>query len=135
MANPSLVRKIDKTYFAIVGSAAEVVAGDAQYSTLQSAVNAASSGQKIVVLSGTHTENVTVDKRLTIEGQGHATYLDGTLTFASGSDYSLLRGLKIGGNLTLNAGADGIFITETWLGSSATLTNSGAGNSLNIIQE
>lgn len=135
MPNLSLVRKPDQTYFAIVGSSAQVTAGDAQYSSIQAAVTAAPAGQKIVILSGSYTENVTISKKITIEGQGHTTYLNGNLTFDGSSDYSLLRGIKIGGNLSLSSGADGIFITETWLGSSSVLSNSGSGNSLNIIQE
>ncbi|NQE45677.1 hypothetical protein C5S31_06635 [ANME-1 cluster archaeon GoMg2] len=44
--------------------------GPADYNTIQAAVDAASAGDTIEVRSGTYVENVDVDKRLTLEGDG-----------------------------------------------------------------
>ena len=40
------------------------------YTTIQAAVNAASPGDTVFVYSGTYTENVNVNKRLTLQGEG-----------------------------------------------------------------
>jgi len=136
MGNPSLVRRdVDPGSDIVVGSVGQVTSGVADFSSLQGAVNAASAGQKILVLNGTYTENVTMDKKLAIEGQGHSTVIDGNLTINSNSDFSLIRSLKISGNLTISSGANGIFIKECWVASSSTVSDSGSGNSLTIIQE
>ncbi|HEU5007548.1 MAG TPA: S-layer homology domain-containing protein [Jatrophihabitantaceae bacterium] len=52
----------------------------AQYATVEAAVGAATAGDTIEVCSGTYTENVTVDKNLTIVGDGNPTITASTDT-------------------------------------------------------
>ncbi|NIA11877.1 MAG: hypothetical protein GWP10_19660 [Nitrospiraceae bacterium] len=44
--------------------------GGADFTSIQAAVDAASAGDTIEVRSGTYVENVDVDKRLTLVGEG-----------------------------------------------------------------
>ena len=119
----------------IVGSTAQVNAGAATHTSITSALAAASAGQKILVLAGTYTENITVSLKVMIEGVGHSSNLNGTMTFDSNSDYSSVKNMRISGNITFNSGADGIFLRDCWQGSSSILTNSGSGNSILMIRE
>jgi pectin methylesterase-like acyl-CoA thioesterase len=52
-----------------------------EYSTIQAAVNAASNGDTIIVRDGTYTENIKVDKSLTIRSK-------------NGPDYTVVRAKK-----------------------------------------
>jgi hypothetical protein len=119
----------------IVGPQAYVDGGYATHTTVQGAIDSASSGQKITVLEGTYTETITINKKVMIEGKGHGSFINGTVTFGSGADYSLIKWVKIGGNITLNAGADGIFVRECWTSTGVTVTDSGSGNSILVIEE
>jgi hypothetical protein len=51
--------------------------GPAAHTTIQAAVNAANPDDTIKVCNGTYSENVTVDKRVTLLGQSPAAILDG----------------------------------------------------------
>lgn len=123
-------------YNRIVGSAAQVTAGTAQYSTLAAAIAAASAGDRILILPGyATTENVTVDKKLLITGLGHTSIITGTVTFTSAADFSSLQAVKVTDHITLNSGADGIFIDKIWFATGKTFTDNGSGNLLFAIQE
>lgn len=119
----------------VVGTAAQVAQGKAQYSSISAAIAAASAGQKIAVLDGTYAENVTVDKQLTIEGKGYASFVNGTLTFTAAGGDSHVRSLRFNGNVTIPLGADNIYVRDCWLSSTATIADLGASNSILIIQE
>lgn len=127
--------KILAIYPIIVGSAAQVTSGVASYSSVQSAINAAAAGQKILVLPGTYTENVSVGKEIVLEGSGRNSVINGTLTFTSTSDYSMSNKLKVTGNVTFDAGADGIFFSHMFLGSASTVTDNGSANYILYIKE
>ncbi|MCK4733982.1 MAG: hypothetical protein KAT65_16130, partial [Methanophagales archaeon] len=80
------------------------------YSTIQSAVNAASSGDTIIVKDGTYIENIQVDKRLTIRSENGQ---DSTIVQAASNDdnvfnvtadYVEIRGLTVEGAYDANAG-------------------------------
>ena len=119
----------------IVGPQAYVDGGYATHTTVQGAIDSASSGQKITVLEGTYTENLTINKKVMIEGKGHGSFVNGTVSFGGGADYSLVKWIKIGGNITFSFGADGIFLRECWTSTGVTVTDLGAANSLLVIQE
>lgn len=127
--------RISTLYEIVVGSAAQVLEGTADYSSLQSAINAATAGQKIIMLQGTISENISVDRKVFIEGKGHSSVISGTWTFTSAADFSLVKWLRVTSSITFNAGADGIFMTECWQATGQTITDNGTGNEIAIIQE
>jgi len=91
----------------VPASAAELTVGTGgQYTTIQQAVNAAKSGDTISIAPGTYTENVVVDKPLTIT----AASAQPTVRAADASkDVFLLTssGVRING-LTITGGASGV---------------------------
>lgn len=98
-------------YDAIVGSPAQVSAGEADYSTIQDAVNASGviQGFSIFVLNGTYTENVTVTgKVISITGQGSGSFLDGDLTL-SNSSLCTFKDLRVSGDLSLTSSNRNLF--------------------------
>lgn len=119
----------------VIGTSAQVTAGVATHSSFASAQSAASDGDRITWLRGTFTENITVTKQLKLDGLGHGTVIDGTVTFTSTADYSSLKDLKVTGTVTANSGADGIFVKEIWLATGSTLVDNGTGNLMEAIVE
>lgn len=120
----------------IVGSAAQVTAGQATDSTIAAAITAAPSGGRILLLpSYTGTENITIDKKLFIFGMGHASVITGTVTFTANADYSTLLNVRVTQNITLNTGADGIIVNNVFLAATRTFVDNGSGNLLTAIQE
>ena len=127
--------KIAMMFDYIVGSAGDVSAGYATHSTISGAITAASAGDSIFITDGTYTETITVSKKLFIVGKGHATILNGTVTFQTAADYSLMKCVKIANNITFDAGATGIFLVESWQANGKTVTDNGTDNSISIIRE
>ena len=117
-------------YDAIVGSAS-----GATHQTIGDAITAVSSGATILVLSGTYTENLSLSKRLSIYGIGYSTQVSGSITLASGSSYSHVRGMRFSTGITINSGVTGCFIHECWQATGQTITDSGTGTSLIVYQE
>lgn len=117
-----------KLYDYIVG-----VGGD--YTTIGAAVAAATTGQSIFIAAGTYVENVTLGKNLSIFGAGYLTVISGSLTFASGSNDSLVQSLKVTGGITINSGVSEIQLVTFWSGTGATVTNNGTGNYIQGMQE
>jgi len=87
-------------------------AGVGTHTTIGDAITAASDGQSIYILEGTYTETVSISKRLFITGSGFGSIIDGTVTFTSASDNSQLKNVKVTGDITLNAGADGVIVKD-----------------------
>ena len=120
----------------IVGSAAQVTLGVATDSTIASAITAASAGNRILILpTYSATENVTINKELFITGQGHNSNINGTVTFTSAADNSILTNVRVAQNITLDTGADGIFVSDVFLAATRTFIDNGSGNLLTAIQE
>jgi hypothetical protein len=79
----------------------------ADHSTIQAAINAASAGDIIQVAAGTYTENVLVNKRLTISGSGSSTIISSaagttpvmtiSASGANASDRLVISNLKVTG--------------------------------------
>lgn len=84
-----------------VGTQAAVIDVPGDHATIQAAIDAAGSGDTIVVAAGTYTENVTIAKSLRIEGAGaDATCVDaqgsGIVLFVSGpTSVVLVEGLTL----------------------------------------
>jgi len=117
----------------VVGSAADVANGIADYSSIVAAEAALPNGGKILVRNTyTAAEALTsTASNLHIEGQGHLTVLGG-LTFSG--DYNSIINLKHG-DLFFGAGSDKNLVNGTWLASGATVTDNGLGNELRYVQE
>lgn len=121
--------KINMIYDAVVGSQSQVSSGYAQYTSLQSAINATSAGAYILLL-GSVTENITLSKNVIIEGKGYSSSISGTVT-VSGS-FATIRDVRFGGNLTISG--SGNFVKDSFIATTATLTNSGSNNVAQLIQ-
>lgn len=121
---------------AIVGTPTQVGLGQATHSSVQAAHDAMGSAGKILMLIGTITENVVWTKsNVTLEGKGRGSVLSGSLTLNNGAVGNIVRALKVTGNVSFSAGADGNFFSDAWVGAGSSLTDSGAGNVKNYIQE
>lgn len=105
-----------------------VVGPGGSYATITAAIAATGAGDYITVLKGTYTENITLSSNRTIVGQGYGTILNGTLTFATGSDESLWRQMKHLDNVTINSGVSEITYIDFWMASGKIITNNGTGS-------
>lgn len=119
--------RMRKVYDIIVGSPAQVLSGEADYSNINAAITAAPVGGKMLILQGTYTENVVITKKLMIEGKGVDTVINGTFVINSGSDSTIIRYLKVAANITLNS--DKCILTEMWQTAVATVTDNVVGSS------
>ncbi len=103
---------VDDSYCSSCGNDGHTWGYDA-FSTIQEAIDAASSGSVIEVAAGTYDENVVASKRLTIQGAGETTIINGSggvvLQLAAGGDASnrmIAKDLKVtGGTTGLTAGS------------------------------
>lgn len=116
-------------YDAVVGSAAQVTAGLAHFTSIQSAINAVADGSKILVLQGNYTENLSINKKLSLYGKGHGSSIIGTLSVTSGANYSIVEDLNFSGNIAI--GANKCFV-RGWT-SAGTVTDTGTDNVVTII--
>lgn len=125
--------KFAALYSAIVGSASQVAAGVAGYTTITSAVAANPTG-RILVLAGTYTENLTLvastNDQLVIDGQGRGTVLSGNLTM--GGSYTDLVRLKVTGAISITGNSN---FLRGWLATAGTFANTGTGNTYQVNQE
>lgn len=119
----------------VVGSSTQVSSGAATHSTIASAIAAASAGSVILLLKGTYTESVTVDKELCFMGQGRGSVVNGTMTFTSAADFCTFERFKVTGNVTFNSGSNGNFFRNIFLASGASVSDSGTANSILVIGE
>jgi len=119
--------KLNKLLTFTVGTAQDVADGVASYTSLQTAVTAAPSGSRIVVLNGVSiTEAVSIAKRLTIEGWGgYDSLINGVVTLASGCSFSTLKNFRVS-QFVFNSGADGNIIQSCFW--STDPSDSGLGN-------
>jgi hypothetical protein len=120
-----------------VGSSLQVTNGAATHTKIQDAHDFVSSGGNILVLEGTtaDTATVTISKTIRITGQGHNSVLNHALVLATGSSFGAIDLLKIGGNITLQAGTNGNFLTRCWMQTGSLLSDLGTGNYVNVIEE
>jgi hypothetical protein len=120
---------------AVVGTAAQVTAGQATHSSIQAAHDAISAGGEILLLSVTDAENLNISKQCTIVGKGYGSYINGDVTFASGADCSLLHKVRIGGNITVNTGVSNVMFVDSWIASSSVVTDNGTSSYIRITQQ
>ncbi len=108
--------------------------GVGDYSTISAAISAATAGQSILIMTGTYTENVVVNKQLTITGLGVGTVINGTVTFAVGSSDSLMQDFSASG-ITINSGVSEASIISFWNASGFTVVDNGSGSFIQGMQE
>jgi hypothetical protein len=113
-----------------VGTSTDVSSGYADFSSLQSAINAASAGQKIKIRGNLSiTENITLNKRVFIEGNGYDSYINGTFTFTATS-HATIKNFRCS-TVTLDASSNKNFVSQMFLATSA--TDNGSGNQITAI--
>lgn len=120
-------------YDAVIGSAAQVTSGAATHSVVSDAINAAPSQGQILILRGTYIVNWSTNKPLKIVGQGSGTIIQGSFTLAAGSSYSTVEGIRITGAIAV--ASDGNVFRNCFQATGQSITDTGAANSLLIIQE
>jgi hypothetical protein len=126
--SPTNNLRLQNLYDQIVGSAAQVASGQATQTSLTAALAATPANGKILVLNYTSTETVNISQSVVIEGRGYASEISGNITFASGSSYSVMKNLKINGDVVFNSGTTAIFFVENWLTTGMTVTDGGTAN-------
>jgi len=119
--------RVNALYDEVVGSAGQVTSGAASQTSINTAIGAVSANGTILILRGTYTENVSVNKTLLIQGQGLGSVIDGTLTFTSASDDSLVQALKVNDNITFDSGASENQLVTFWQATAKTITDNGTG--------
>lgn len=107
----------------VVGNAADVTAGRATHTLISAAQTAASDGDKIILLNRTITENITMTKRIFLEGVGNDSVIDGTVTFSAGAEKSMFKFLKFNENITVDNGVVDLIITDCWIANTKTVTD------------
>lgn len=113
---------------AIVGSASDVANGLATHTSFQQAHDDLTAGKTILLLRVTNVENLTLSKRFNVRGLGYDSQLNGNITVQGTCDYSSWAGLRFGGVVTHQAGADGNLYSGCFFANDPQATDSGTGN-------
>lgn len=132
-ASPVSSSKLSAIWDIVVGTIDQVALGVAQYTSLQDAHDAASTDSRILVLPGTFVENVTVTKRVIIEGRGYGTTISGTFTVSGSADFLTIKNLRFDGNFSI--AADGCFVVQCYVAPTFTVTDTGSANLKQMILE
>jgi hypothetical protein len=105
-AYPVTAQAVDNTrYISITGNNANACTLAAPCRTLQRGINATPQGGELRLLdSANYGGNVTVNRSMTISGNGHTLYLNGSLTIHQGGAVVALRGLTLNGQGTVEHG-------------------------------
>jgi len=123
----------------IVGSATQVSAGTATHTTLSAAIADAYEGNMIYVLELdspiTEGSTITLNKRVTIIGKGNGSEISDNFVMASTASKSLIKNLKFGQDITVQASCNNVIVTDCWADSTSVFTDSGTNNLITILQE
>jgi hypothetical protein len=114
---------------AIVGSSTQLANGQATHTSLTTAISDIPVDGKILILRGTFTGNIDVNKRCSIEGQGYGSNFSGNITVST--DYVTLKNVRFGGNLTVSGNSN--FIQQCFVSSTSTISNTGTNNLVQTI--
>lgn len=94
----------------VVGSATDVLNGLADYSSIASAITAASNNESIFILpSYNSTENITINKRLFIDGAGYGSFVNGTITVTNAGASCRVENLRVAQDVTIQSGANSVY--------------------------
>jgi len=123
----------------IVGSSTQVSAGKATHDTLSSAITDASEGDTIFVLELdspiTEGSTITLGKRVNIIGKGNGSEISDDFVMSSTASKSLIKNLKFGQDITVQASCNNNIVTDCWASSTSVFTDSGTNNLITILQE
>jgi len=123
----------------IVGSTTQVSAGSATHTTLSSAISDSVEGDTIFILdldsSITEGSTITLNKRISIIGKGNGSEIGDNFVLASTASKSLIKNLKFGQNITVQASCNNTIITDCWASSTSVFTDIGTNNLITILQE
>lgn len=135
LASNSAADKLAQIYDAVVGTAGQVSLGIATHSTLSAAITAVSAGDTILLLDTTITENISLAKKVYIQGKGHNSVLAGTFTFASGASKAIVKNIQITGNITINSGVSNALLSEVFVPAGTVITDNGSANWVFALEE
>jgi hypothetical protein len=108
--------------------------GVGDYATISAAISAATAGQSILIMTGTYTENVVINKLLTITGLGVGTVVNGSVEFAVGSSDSLMQDFSASG-ITIDSGVVEASVISFWNASGFKVIDNGSGSFIQGMQE
>ena len=110
----------------IVGSAAQVAENIATHTSINAAIAAASSGGRILVLSGTFTESVNVNvNNVILEGVGNTSVINGSLTVSANN--CTVKSIKYNSaNITGNSNN----LVESWVNTGGAISDTGSKNAI-----
>jgi hypothetical protein len=120
-------------YNAIVGSAAQVSSGVATHTSIAAAIAAVPTNGSIFIYSGSYTEAITLEKSVSIVGQGSGTQITGNWSIDAVSRV-MIQNIYLQGNLTFTNLSSKNFVKNTWIGSSYSVTDNGTDNLWEIIK-
>jgi len=120
-------------YDAVVGSATQLSNGWATHTSVQTAINDVASGGSILVLQGTYTENLSINKTVSIFGKGNGSFISGTVTFGSSALNALVKYMRASGNISAVSGSRGVIMTECWKATAATVSDAGTDNNFMLV--
>jgi hypothetical protein len=135
-SNGSNLQKVRK-YQYVIGSAAEITAGTADYATIAAALAAYSSNVTFLISSNySGAESLSLSgSNVIIEGMGRHTVITGNVTLTATATGIKLRDLKVTGNITVDAGGKYCEITSVNIPSTSTLTDNGTDNYIWVFKE
>lgn len=121
--------KLQSYWDAVVGSSADITTGAASHTSLVAAINATSAGGKILVLNTYNSvEDIIINKKILIFGQGQNTVLQGDLTFFSSAAQSIVKYVMITGNVLFDASSVNCVLTDSWQTEASTTIDNGTYN-------
>lgn len=107
-----------------------IVGANGEYTSLQAAIDDAPAGARILVQNSYNTvENITVDKKLFIYGEGNNSNINGTLDFAVGSEKSIAKFVRFTDDVTVANTVKGLIVTDCWIAATKTVTDNNPSDS------
>lgn len=121
-------------YDVVVGSGAQVLSGVATYSSINAAIQASSAGANILVLNGTYSEAVIIDRQVTLCGKGFSTIISGSLTFSGAAANAEVDRFQLIGNLSFSSGSIGNYVNTCWGNAGGTTSDLGTDNTYEMVR-
>ncbi len=129
--------RVDEIFNVVLGSAAQVTAGNADFSSWASGHSAAVTGDRIHLLkhAGFDPGTKVATKNLKVTGQGFGSVMQGDFQFSTGSQGSCIDDVCLSGNLIIDSGVTGIRARIYFKAGFTFQDNNLTGNDLFAMQE